>query len=93
MLQNAWNRWLSRDPVRMVEKYGKNLNMLKFICLDCGTRDEFNLHWGDRIPRSKLESTNIKHYYEEFNDGHMQAIDTINHYQKIYSALSYVVWS
>ena len=29
ILQNVWNRWLSWDPVRMVENYHKNLKRLK----------------------------------------------------------------
>jgi S-formylglutathione hydrolase FrmB len=71
MLQNVWNRWLSWDPVRMVEKYSNNLKKLKLIYIDCGTKDEFNLHWGSRILHSKLKKMNIRHVYEEFDDGHM----------------------
>jgi len=89
MLQNVWNRWISWDPVRMVEKYHKNLKRLKFIYLDCGIQDEFNLHLGARILHSKLESMNIKHYYEEFNDGHTHTSYRYDHsLPKIYSALS-----
>jgi hypothetical protein len=55
----------------MVEKYRKNLKKLKLIFIDCGTTDEFNLQWGARTLHSKLEKMNIKHIYEEFNDGHM----------------------
>ena len=29
MLQHVWNRWLSWDPVRMVERYSNNLKKLK----------------------------------------------------------------
>jgi enterochelin esterase-like enzyme len=73
----------------MVENYHKNLKRLKFIYLDCGTQDEFNLHWGARILHSKLESKNIKHYYEEFNDGHIHTSYRYDHsLPKIYSALS-----
>ena len=43
MLQNVWNRWLSWDPTRMIEKYSNNLKKLKLMCIDCGTSDEFNL--------------------------------------------------
>jgi S-formylglutathione hydrolase FrmB len=89
LLQNVWNRWLSWDPVRMVGKYSKNLRRLKFIYLDCGTKDEFNLQWGARILHSKLESMNIKHYYEEFNDGHAHTSYRYDKsLSKIYSALS-----
>ena len=89
ILQNVWNRWLSWDPVRMVEKYRKNLSKLKLIYIDCGTKDEFNLHWGARILHSKLERMNIKHFYEEFNDRHMNISYRYDvSLPKIYLALS-----
>ncbi len=69
--EDVWRRWLEWDPVRMVEKYEENLRKLKFIYIDCGTKDEFNLYWGSRILHSKLTAKKIKHYYEEFDDGHM----------------------
>jgi len=89
ILQNVWNRWLSWDPVRMVEKYGKNLKKIKLIYLDCGTKDEFSLQWGARILHSKLEKMNIRHFYEEFDDGHMNISYRYDvSLPKIYSALS-----
>jgi S-formylglutathione hydrolase FrmB len=69
--EDVWRRWLAWDPVHMVEKYGKNLKKLKLVYIDCGFKDEFNLHWGARLLHSKLNSMGIKHYYEEFDDGHM----------------------
>jgi enterochelin esterase-like enzyme len=89
MLQDVWNRWLSWDPVRMVEKYGKNLKKLKLVYIDCGTRDEFNLQWGARILHYKLEKMNVKHFYDEFDDGHMNISYRYDiSLPKIYSALS-----
>jgi enterochelin esterase-like enzyme len=89
MLQGVWNRWLSWDPVRMVEKYGKNLKKLKLVYIDCGTRDEFNLQCGARILHYKLEKINVKHFYEEFDDGHMNISYRYDiSLPKIYSALS-----
>ncbi len=67
---DVWKRWLKWDPVRMVEKYKKNLKKLKLIYIDCGTEDQFNLIWGARIIHSKLNKMRIKHHYEEFNDTH-----------------------
>lgn len=68
---DVWKRWLEWDPVRMVEKYRNNLEKLKFIYIDCGTKDEFNLQIGARILHSKLSKLGIRHHYEEFDDGHM----------------------
>jgi putative esterase len=87
--QKVWNRWLSWDPVRMVEKYHKNLRRLKLLYIDCGIKDEYNLQFGARIVHSKLDKLNVKHIYEEFDGGHM---NTSYRYDvslpKIYSALS-----
>lgn len=69
--EDVWKRWLEWDPVHMIERFEKNLKKLKLIYIDCGSRDEFNLYWGARILHSKLNHMKIKHYYEEFDDGHM----------------------
>jgi enterochelin esterase-like enzyme len=88
-VQDVWNRWLAWDPVRMIEKYRENLKKLKLIFIDCGTRDEFNLHWGARMLHSKLEKMRIKHVYEEFDDGHMSISYRYDvSLPKIFSALS-----
>jgi hypothetical protein len=68
--QDVWNRWISFDPTRMVVKYQDNLKKMKLIYIDCGIRDEFNIHLGCRILHSKLEKMRIKHFYEEFLGGH-----------------------
>jgi enterochelin esterase-like enzyme len=70
MSKNVWNKWLSCDPVRTIEKYRKNLEKLRLIYLDCGTKDEFNLIWGARMLHSKLKKLRIKHFYDEFDGGH-----------------------
>ena len=41
------------------------------IFVDCGTRDEFNLHAGARIYCDKLRENGIKYVHQEFDDGHM----------------------
>ncbi|MGI0085762.1 MAG: alpha/beta hydrolase-fold protein, partial [Nitrososphaerales archaeon] len=69
--QRVWRRWLSWDPVRMIEKYKGNLRKLELIYIDCGSRDEFNLQWGARILHDKLTKLGVRHHYEEFDDGHM----------------------
>jgi hypothetical protein len=65
------------------------LKKLKLIFIDCGTTDEFNLHWGARMLHSKLIKSNIKHIYEEFDDGHMSISYRYDvSLPKIYSSLS-----
>lgn len=67
---DVWARWLELDPVRMVERYADNLKKLRLLFIDCGTRDEFNLHFGARILIKKLEALGVPHEHEEFDDGH-----------------------
>ncbi|MGC2384485.1 MAG: hypothetical protein WA631_15400, partial [Nitrososphaeraceae archaeon] len=56
--------------------------------IDCGRDDEFNLLWGARILHSKLEKMKINHYYEEFDDGHMNTSYRYDiSFPKIYQAL------
>ena len=87
--EKVWNRWTAWDPTRLVHKYRANLRKLKLIYIDCGKTDEFNLIYGARILHDKFEKLRIVHYYEEFDDGHMN----INYrydvsLPKIYDALS-----
>ncbi|MFZ0513148.1 MAG: hypothetical protein WAM14_16175, partial [Candidatus Nitrosopolaris sp.] len=66
----VWNKWLLWDPTRMIEAYRSNLKKIKLIYIDCGRKDEFNLLWDTRILHSRLKKMKIRHFYEEFDDGH-----------------------
>ena len=68
---DAWRRWLDHDPVYMVERYADNLKRLRLLFIDCGRRDEFNLHYGARIFVQRLKALGVPHEHEEFDDGHM----------------------
>ncbi len=70
-IDDVWARWLDFDPVIQVDKYADNLRRLRYIYLDCGTRDEFHLQYGARIMSRKLADLGIQHDHEEFEDGHM----------------------
>jgi enterochelin esterase family protein len=73
MRRAVWDRWLAHDPLRMVDDAScqEALRSLKLLFIDCGTRDEFHLHFGARAMVKKLASHGIAHTYEEFDDGHM----------------------
>ena len=68
----AWQRWLSHDPVVMVERRDvqENLQSLKGIYLDCGSKDQYNIHFGTRQMADRLTELGIKHVHEEFDDTH-----------------------
>lgn len=70
LLEKRWERWLSNDPIHMVTQYRKNLKKLKGIWLECGTRDQYFIHYGSRLLSMALSRAGIGHIYEEFDDNH-----------------------
>ena len=40
------------------------------LFIDCGWRDQFQLHFGSRILVERLRRLRIPHRYEEFDDDH-----------------------
>lgn len=71
IIQDVWEKWLEKDPVRLVDKYIDNIKRLKMFFIDVGKKDEFHIQYGSRILHKKLSKYGINHYYEEFNDGHL----------------------
>jgi hypothetical protein len=67
----VWERWRAHDPVNMVDAHLVQLRRLGAIFVDCGTKDEFALHWGARALVGKLRGHGIAVVHEEFDDGHM----------------------
>ena len=67
----VWARWLEHDPLRMVDARAEALRSLALLYLDCGTRDEWNLHHGARLFARRLGQLGIAHEHQEFDDGHM----------------------
>ncbi|MEN3930077.1 alpha/beta hydrolase-fold protein [Microvirga sp. W0021] len=72
LIPEYWANWLKWDPLQMIEKpeYRDGLSRLKFLFVDCGTVDQYNLLYGARIMRRKLEEKGVAHIYEEFSDNH-----------------------
>lgn len=66
----VWARWQALDPVNLVERYADNLRSLRLLFFDCGTRDEYNLHYGARIFAQRLARHGIPFVHQEFDDGH-----------------------
>jgi S-formylglutathione hydrolase FrmB len=68
---DVWARWHAWDPVEMVEGHAAALRSLRLLFIDCGTRDEFHLHYGARRLVQRLRAHDIAYEHEEFDDGHM----------------------
>ncbi len=69
--QDVWDRWVQHDPLVMLESHADALRAMKLVFLDCGVRDEWNLHLGARMFARRLTELGIAHEHEEFDDGHM----------------------
>jgi len=69
--QDVWARWEAWDPMHLLEAHADALRSMKLLYLDCGIRDEWNLHLGMRMFVSRLGTLGIAHEVEEFDDGHM----------------------
>jgi enterochelin esterase-like enzyme len=65
-----WERWTRWDPARMICKYSESLRKMRAIFIDCGSRDQYHLHFGARQMREELRKLGIAHVYEEFPDNH-----------------------
>jgi len=70
LLPGRWREWRKHDPVNLVDKYRKNLKSLRGIFIDCGSRDQYRIHYGTRLLSARLRAAGIKHRYEEFDDNH-----------------------
>ena len=67
-----WARWLEHDPLRLVERPAcqAGLRALKGLYLDCGSKDQYFIHYGMRAFARRLTELGIQHLYEEFDDDH-----------------------
>ncbi len=69
-IESRWKRWLAHDPIFLVRKYRDNLKTLKGIFIDCGWRDQYQIHFGARILSRELTKNRIEHTYQEFDGTH-----------------------
>lgn len=70
----VWERWRAWDPVNRVDTHLAALRRLRAIYIDCGSHDEYALHWGARALVKKLRGHGIAVSHEEFDDGHMNLV-------------------
>jgi len=70
--ERRWARWRRHDPIELARRPGvqKQLRSLRGIYFDCGTRDQYHLHYGARILHRRLRAARVPHHYEEFDDDH-----------------------
>ena len=66
----VWQRWLEWDPVELLDRYGENLRRMRLLYIDCGSRDQYALHYGARLMVQRLKARGIAYEYQEFDDNH-----------------------
>lgn len=71
MRDAIWSKWLEWDPVYMAERHAEALRKMKLVYIECGRKDEWNLHYGARVLSGRLKALSIKHEHQEFDDDHM----------------------
>lgn len=70
IIPRRWREWSKHDPINLVKRYRKNLESLCGIFIDCGWKDQYQIHFGSRILSKRLAEAGIAHRYEEFADTH-----------------------
>jgi S-formylglutathione hydrolase FrmB len=68
--EDVFARWKLRDPVALVAQRVEALQSLKLLWVECGSKDEWNLHHGARVLKARLEDHGVPHEYAEFDDTH-----------------------
>lgn len=71
-MPQRWQRWLDHDPLHAIDQSEAqdNLRSLRRVFIDCGSRDQYLIHYGTRALVAKLEQYGVEHTYEEFPDTH-----------------------
>jgi S-formylglutathione hydrolase FrmB len=69
LVPEVWERWLTWDPVRMVERHADALRSQRAIYIDAGTSDEFYLDLGAEAFRGELERIGVDDVFFELFDG------------------------
>ncbi|HKU39969.1 MAG TPA: alpha/beta hydrolase-fold protein [Polyangiales bacterium] len=69
-IEANWARWRAHDPVHLVAQHKAALRSLRAIYIDCGYRDQYQIHYGSRLVAQRLREARIEHRYEEFDDDH-----------------------
>jgi len=70
LIEQRWQAWLKHDPIHLVARYKRNLQSLRGIFIDCGWRDQYQIHFGSRQLSRMLAQHGVTHRYEEFDGTH-----------------------
>jgi hypothetical protein len=75
LIQDVWERWLARDPVRMVASHADELRSMRAIYIDAGRKDQYFLDLGAEAFRRELEAIGVTDVFFELFDATHDAIE------------------
>jgi len=75
LIQEVWERWLEKDPIRMVPRYADALRGLRAIYIDAGNRDEWYLDLGAEAFRRALADVGVTDVFIEIFDATHMGIE------------------
>ena len=70
LIPERWALWTRWDPLVLAETRTAELKKLKGLFIDCGSEDQYHLHYGARRLHRLLGRHDVPHAYEEFPDNH-----------------------
>jgi hypothetical protein len=72
LIPDVWERWLEKDPVRMVPGAADDLRSMRAIYIDAGKKDDWFLDLGAEAFRRELEAIDVTDiFFELFDATHM----------------------
>jgi S-formylglutathione hydrolase FrmB len=75
LVPEIWERWLEKDPVRMVGGHADDLRRLRAIYIDAGKQDEWYLDLGAEAFRTALAEIGVTDVFCELFDATHMAIE------------------
>jgi S-formylglutathione hydrolase FrmB len=70
LIDEVWEQWLLKDPVRMAPEHADALRSMRRIHLEAGTADEYYLDLGAQAFAAELDQLGVEYTLELFEAGH-----------------------
>ena len=70
LIDDVWEQWLEKDPVRMAPRHADALRSMRHVYLDAGKSDEWFLDLGAQAFAGELEKLGVEHTLELFDGKH-----------------------
>ncbi len=70
LIEDVWELWLEKDPVRMAPRHADALRSMRHVYLDAGKSDEWFLDLGAQAFGAELDKLGVEHTLELFEGKH-----------------------